>query len=74
MARPNRTLEVEKEHGEPLETLLPRVLNETGNMKDAAIKLGMAFDTLYRHCKRLGIERRVIYARVGQPETDHATH
>lgn len=67
MAKPNRMEEIEKEFGEPRETLLPRILNECGTMEAAALKLNISFRNLYEHCNRLGIKRQSYYVREVEP-------
>lgn len=61
MPRKDRLPEIEREHGEPLETLIPRVLNEHGSMELAAQELGVHPNTILRWCKRNGVERRIQY-------------
>lgn len=50
MARPNRLKEIEQEWNEPLETLVPRMLNEHGTIVDAAKALKVGFGTLWHWC------------------------
>lgn len=62
MARKDRLPEIEREYGEPLSQLIPRVLNEEGSMEMAARKLGVHSRTIYRWCEMNGVRRRVVYA------------
>lgn len=64
MARPYRMREIAREQGEPLVTLVPRVLNETGTIRAAALRLGVSPRNLYRWCKRNRVEK-VTRQRIG---------
>lgn len=64
MARPNRMAEIEREYGEPLETLIPRLLNELGSMPLVAAHIGVSFHSLYLWCKANGVEKQVSWVVV----------
>lgn len=46
MAKPHRLSELEKASGEPLDTLIPRVVNEKASQKAAAKELNLAESTV----------------------------
>lgn len=50
MARPNRLKDIEREWNEPLETLVPRLLNEHGTIVAVALVLKVSFSTLWHWC------------------------
>lgn len=50
MARPNRLREIEQEWNEPLETLVPRLLNEHETIVAVAAVLKVGFGTLWHWC------------------------
>jgi len=61
MGKPHRLPEIEKEYGEPLETLIPRRLNELGNMQAVAVELGVSMSALAQWCSRNNVKRRFVY-------------
>ena len=58
-------LRVEKDHGEPLETLLPRLINEWGS-SDAAMKMGISTSLVGYWCMKLGVIKRTVALAPGQ--------
>jgi hypothetical protein len=59
MAKPGRMKEIEQEWGEPLEILIPRLLNEHSSMPKVAQVLGIGFANFYAWCQENGIEKSV---------------
>lgn len=59
---------IELEHGEPLETLLPRLFDELGTMQAVADHLGLHRITLIGWLGDLGAEVRKHQTRVRFPE------
>ena len=58
-------LRVEKDFKEPLETLLPRLINEWGS-SDAASKMGISTSLVGYWCLKLGVIKRTIALAPGQ--------
>lgn len=71
MAKRDRLLEIEKERGEPLRTLIPRLLNKYGKPADVAGELKCHPNTIRRWMKQEGV-RRVKTVRFVLPEAEHA--
>lgn len=63
MAKPNRLKEIEAEYGEPLATLIPRLLNEYGSMPKVARVVDIGFDNLFRWCQDNGIEKQITWVK-----------
>ena len=61
MVKSQEWQDVESRYGEPMETLLPRKLNELGRMEDVADEFTVDFMTVYRWSKYLGIQRKHVY-------------
>ncbi len=61
MAKPHRLPEIEKEYGEKLTTLIPRKLNELGNVQAVAVALGVSVSALGQWCSRNKVQRRFVY-------------
>ncbi len=64
-----RMKQIEREYGEPLEKLIPRLLTEKGGMEPTATLLKIHYNALYRWCKKAGVQRRTVYEI---PEPEHA--
>ena len=58
-------LRVERDHKEPLETLLPRLINDWGS-SDAARRMGISNSLVGYWCMKLGIIKRTITLAPGQ--------
>ena len=58
-------LRVEKEHGEKLETLMPRLINDWGS-SSAARKMGISNSLVGYWCMKLGIVKRTVTLAPGQ--------
>ena len=58
-------LRVERDFKEPLETLLPRLINEWGS-SDAASKMGISTSLVGYWCLKLGVIKRTIALAPGQ--------
>ena len=58
-------LRVEKDHGEKLETLMPRLINDWGS-SDAARRMGISTSLVGYWCMKLGIIKRTIALAPGQ--------
>jgi len=58
--------QIETEQGEPLSTLIPRLLNEKGSIPAVARVIGVADRTLFMYCKRNGIRKRVVWFNQSQ--------
>ena len=58
-------LRVEKDFKEPLETLLPRLINDWGS-SDAASKMGISTSLVGYWCLKLGVIKRTIALAPGQ--------
>lgn len=71
MAKGNRLPEIEVAAGEPLTRLIPRLLNEHGNVKDVAEELDVHPNTISRWMKKAGV-RRVVVVKYELPEASHA--
>ena len=71
MAKRDRLPEIEVERGEPLEQLIPRLLNEKGNVKDVADELDVHPNTISRWMKKEGVQRTVV-VQFKLPEAEHA--
>lgn len=56
-----RMKQIEREYGEPLETLIPRLLTKHGSVEPVAKLLNIHYNALYRWCKKAGIERRIVF-------------
>lgn len=63
---PSKLHEIAKEHGEPLETLIPRVIEEEGSVNAATQKLGLSGTNIINWwLMKNGLRvERVIVARV----------
>lgn len=61
MARRDKMRDIERESGEPLVVLIPRLLNERGSMQDVADELGVHLNTILRWCKQNNVERETVY-------------
>lgn len=55
---------IARSRGEPLETLLPRLLNEMGSTQAVADHLGVHYNSVYRWCRKHNIRRQTQYAPV----------
>jgi len=58
-------LRVEKEHGEKLETLMPRLINDWGS-SDAARRMGISTSLVGYWCMKLGVTKRTVTLAPGQ--------
>jgi hypothetical protein len=58
-------LRVEKDFKEPLETLLPRLINDWGS-SDAASRMGISTSLVGYWCLKLGVIKRTIALAPGQ--------
>ena len=58
-------LRVEKDYGEKLETLMPRLINDWGS-SDAAKRMGISTSLVGYWCMKLGIIKRTIALAPGQ--------
>jgi hypothetical protein len=58
-------LRVEKEYGENLETLMPRLINDWGS-SDAARRMGISTSLVGYWCMKLGILKRTVALAPGQ--------
>tara|TARA_R100000365_G_C2685774_1_gene29490 strand:+ start:230 stop:466 length:237 start_codon:yes stop_codon:yes gene_type:complete len=65
MGKTKQMLRVEKDHGEPLETLMPRLINDWGS-SSAAIRMGISTSLVGYWCLKLGILKRTIALAPGQ--------
>lgn len=63
MARPNRLLELEQEHGTPIDQLIPHLVNDLGSQKAAADRLGISQATISTWLKENGYAPRTIYEK-----------
>jgi hypothetical protein len=70
MARPNRLPEIEQEHGEKLDTLIPRLLNELGTMPAVAAHLGTTLQTIANWCAANGIEKHITWVKRDNSEPE----
>jgi hypothetical protein len=64
-SKTKQMLRVEKDHGEPLETLLPRLINDWGST-DAASRMGISTSLVGYWCMKLGVVKRTIALAPGQ--------
>lgn len=58
--------ELEREHGVPLDVLIPQILNELGTQKAAAEALNVAHSTVTKWCKENGYVQRVQWVKLGR--------
>jgi predicted DNA-binding protein (UPF0251 family) len=58
-------LRVERDFEEPLETLIPRLINEWGS-SDAARRMGVSTSLISYWCLKLGVIKRTIALAPGQ--------
>ena len=65
MGKTKQMLRVEKEHGEKLETLMPRLINDWGS-SSAATRMGISNSLVGYWCMKLGIIKRTIALAPGQ--------
>lgn len=63
MATPYRIRAVEQEHGTPLDTLIPDLVNALGSQKAAAAQLGLSQATISTWLKEHGYIARIIYTK-----------
>lgn len=52
MATPFKLRKIEEKYGEPLDTLIPRLIKEHGSVFNAAIVLGVYPNTIYNWQKK----------------------
>ena len=71
MSKTKGMLVAEGQLGEPLETLIPRLIQAEGTMSGAARRLGVTGGTLTYWCLRLGIrvEKRAVVTGQEMPPT-----
>ena len=65
MGKTKQMLRVEKEHGEKLETLMPRLIIDWGS-SSAATRMGISNSLVGYWCMKLGIIKRTIALAPGQ--------
>ena len=65
MGKTKQMLRVEKQYGEKLETLMPRLINDWGS-SDAASRMGISTSLVGYWCMKLGITKRTITLAPGQ--------
>jgi hypothetical protein len=72
MNTPGKLKAISEELGEPLESLIPRVISEEGSILQTAVRLGVAPNTIQNWLKNNGyrIETRQVATLVKEP--DHA--
>jgi len=70
MAKPNRLPEVERAHGQPLETLIPDLLAALGTQKAVADHLGISQATISTWLRENGFVPVVTYVK--QEGIEHA--
>lgn len=63
MAKRNRLLEVEQERGEPMDQLIPQLLNRLGSQKAVADELGLSQATISEWLKENGYVSKTIYVK-----------
>ena len=63
MAKAYRLKEIEAEHGERLETLIPRLLIQLGGQTAVAIHLGTSLKTIADWCEDNAVVKRPLWGR-----------
>lgn len=71
MARPHRLREIEREQGEALETLIPRLLNELGTMPAVCAYLNTTLQTIGNWCEANGWVKEITWVKRDR-EVEHA--
>lgn len=70
-----RLAAIAKDRGEAIETLVPRIVSETGSVLAAAANLGVAPNTIRYHLTRLGYKAKfvqsVVWERDEAQEKEH---
>lgn len=66
MAYPNRRREIERQHGEQMQTLLPRKVRELGTLQAVAKDFGVTYNALYKWMRELGLEKHVYITPRGE--------
>lgn len=61
MVYPNQRLRLEREYGEPIETLLPRLANEHGSLSAVAKTLGLSKVTVHGWAREIGLTRQACF-------------
>lgn len=70
--KPYRLEEVEQEHGQPLDVLIPRLLQELGSQKAAADYLGVSQASISVWLRDNGYQSKTVWEKVSSDDQQPA--
>lgn len=68
--RKGRLADIAKERGETIDSLVPRIVAESGSIRAAATELGVADNTIRHHLKRLGYKPKFVQSVIWERAED----